>query len=366
MAPLNSAVIGYGFSAKTFHIPFILHNAGYNLYSIVQRSPTDTNSAKKDFPEVRVYHDAYEAIDDENVDVVVITSTNASHFPLARDAMVAGKHVIVEKPFTVTYAEAAELVELAKTTDRKLVVYHNRRWDSDFLTIQSLLTKPDTPLGDIIRFRSHFDCAPNSRTAIESRTWRLASGVPGGGMLFDLGSHLLDQVVILFGSPDTVNCTLFDEASGKNINEEGFVDDGFLIHLRYGNGLNVELHSTQYSVADHQKRFEILGRKGRWIKYGLDCQEEQLQKGIFPGHVEYGLEKSENRGTLQVVDGTKIKAQEWEPLRGGYHNFYEDVRQAITGKSELAVRPEQAALVMRLIELCRRSAVEGRTLQVEF
>jgi scyllo-inositol 2-dehydrogenase (NADP+) len=190
--------------------------------------------------------------------------------------------------------------------------------DSDFLTIQSLLNNPDKPLGDIIRFRSHFDCAPNSRTAIESRKWRLESGVPGAGMLFDLGSHLIDQVVVLFGTPRTVNCTLFDEAGGKNIKEEGFVDDGFVILLGYENRMNgkslspqwthawtnisltqaVELHSTQYSVSTQQKRFEILGSKGRWIKYGLDCQEEQLQEGIFPGHEEYGLERAENRGTV--------------------------------------------------------------------
>ncbi|KAL2844431.1 oxidoreductase [Aspergillus pseudodeflectus] len=365
MAPFNTAVIGYGFSAKTFHIPFIVHNSGYRLYSIVQRSPTDKNSAKRDFPDVRVYHDAYEAINDPSADVVVITSTNGTHFPLARDALLAGKHVIVEKPFTVTYAEAAELVELAKKTERKLAVYHNRRWDSDFLTIQSLLTSPTNPLGDIIRFRSHFDCAPNSRTAIESRKWRLASAVPGAGMLFDLGSHLIDQVVVLFGTPERVNCSLFDEAGGKSIEDEGFVDDGFVILLGYDKGLNVELHSTQYSVSTLQKRFEILGRNGRWIKYGLDCQEEQLQNGILPGHEEYGLERADNQGTLQVVDGTEIRTEEWEPSRGGYQHFYENVRQAITGESELAVRPEQAALVMRLIELCRKSAVEGRTLDVD-
>ncbi|KAL3492304.1 oxidoreductase [Aspergillus germanicus] len=366
MAPLNTAVIGYGFSAKTFHIPFILHDPGYSLHSIVQRSPTETNSAKRDFPDARVYNNAYEVIKDENVDVVVITSTNATHFPLARDALQAGKHVIVEKPFTVTYAEAAELVEIAKNTDRKLAVYHNRRWDSDFLTLQSLLTNPDKPLGDIVRFRSHFDCAPNSRTAIESRTWRLASGIPGAGMLFDLGSHLIDQAVVLFGTPRSVNCTLLDEASGKGIGEERFVDDGFIILLGYDSGSNVELHSTQYSVSNHQKRFEILGRNGRWIKYGLDCQEAQLQRGIFPGHEEYGLERAENQGTLQVVDDSEIRTQEWEPSRGGYQNFYENVRLAIAGESELAVRPDQAALVMRLIELCRRSAAEGRTLPVDF
>ncbi|KAL3472027.1 oxidoreductase [Aspergillus californicus] len=364
MTPLNTAVIGYGFSAKTFHIPFILHNPNFHLHVIVQRTPRDNDSAIKDFPDAVVYHDAYEAIEDASVDVLVITSTNDTHFPLSKRALERGKHVIVEKPFTVTYAEAAELVEIADQMKLQLAVYHNRRWDSDFLTIQSLIKNPAHPLGEIIRFRSHFDCAPNSRTAVESKKWRLASGVPGVGMLFDLGSHLIDQAVVLFGPPKTVMCLLFDEGGRKAVAEEGFVDDGFLIVLGYRNGLTVELHSTQYSVSDHQKRFEILGTKGRWIKYGLDRQEDQLQRGIYPGHAEYGLEKVESRGTLQVISGDAVKTQQWETTPGGYQHFYENVHEAITGESKLAIQPDDAALTMRLIELCRRSAVEGRTLEL--
>ncbi|KAL2824261.1 oxidoreductase [Aspergillus cavernicola] len=362
--PLNTAVVGYGFSAKTFHIPFILHDPGFRLHSIVQRTPRDNDSAIKDFPDAKVYHDAYEAINDQDVDVLVITSTNDTHFPLSKRALENGKHVIVEKPFAVTYAEAAELVDLAEQRNLKLAVYHNRRWDSDFLTIHSLIKAPDNPLGEIVRFKSQFNCAPNSRTAVESKKWRLAHGVPGAGMLFDLGSHLIDQTVVLFGSPRTVMCLLFDEAGRRTVGEEGFVDDGFLIVLGYGNGLNVELHSTQYSVSDRQRRFEVLGTKGRWIKYGLDCQEDQLQNGVYPGHAEYGLERSETRGTLQVVDGDGVRIEKWETTRGGYQHFYENVHAAITGQAELSVKPKDAALVMRLIELCRQSAVEGRTLDV--
>ncbi|KAL4802021.1 oxidoreductase [Aspergillus unguis] len=362
--PLNTAVIGYGFSAKTFHIPFILHDPGFRLYAIVQRTPRDGDSAISDFPDVKVYRDAYDAIRDEEVHVVVITSTNATHYPLAKAALERGKHVIVEKPFTITYDEARELAEVSEKTRRHLAVYHNRRWDSDFLTLRSLLTSPSQPLGDIIRLRSHFDCAPNSRTAVESKKWRLASGVPGAGMLFDLGSHLIDQAVVLFGPPTTVTCLLFDEASGKSIKDEGFMDDGFVIILGYEKRLKVELHSTQYSVSDRQKRFEVLGTRGRWVKYGLDCQEDHLQKGIYPGHEQYGLEAPGNEGTLQVVDGAGVKTQEWASARGGYQHFYANVHDAITGQAELAVKPRDAAFVMYMIELCRQSAVEGRTLTV--
>ncbi|KAL4960520.1 oxidoreductase [Aspergillus stella-maris] len=364
MSPLNVAVIGYGFSAKTFHIPFILHHPGFKLYGIVQRSPRAGNAADDDSPGVKVWKDAFDAINDRNVDVLVITSTNDTHFPLSKMALEAGKHVVVEKPFTITYGEAAELAELSEKTSRVLAVYHNRRWDSDFLTLRSLLSTPSNLLGKIIRFRSHFDCAPNSRTAIESKTWRLKSGVPGAGMLFDLGSHLIDQSLVLFGPPKRVTCLLFDEATGRDVNEEEFMDDGFLIVLHYEGGMKVELHSTQYSVSDNQKRFEVLGTKGRWIKYGLDCQEQQLQKGVYPGHEKYGLEGPGNQGILQVVDGDGVRAEESETMRGGYQDFYSNVHDAITGKAELAVKPRDAAFVMQMIELCRKSAVEGKTLPV--
>ncbi|KAL4878356.1 oxidoreductase [Aspergillus karnatakaensis] len=366
MAPLNTAIIGYGFSAKTFHIPFILHNPGYQLYAIVQRKPTPTNSAASDFPDAKIYHDAYEAIADKNVDVVVITSTNDTHFPLTMAALKGGKHVIVEKPFTVTYKEAAELADLAERTKLVLAVYHNRRWDSDFLTLRSLLSHPTKPLGEITRLRSHFDCAPNSRTALESRKWRLAPSIPGSGMLFDLGSHLLDQAVNLFGTPRAVTCFLFDEVTGKSVCENGFVDDGFIILLAFKrvNGV-VELHSTQYSVTDRQKRFEILGTKGRWVKFGLDGQEEQLQRGIGPGDEGYGVE-TRDTSTLQIVDGQGVKTLSWESARGGYQHFYQNVHDVICsgGQAELEVKPTDAAFVMRLIELCRLSAVEGRTVEV--
>ncbi|KAL4791324.1 oxidoreductase [Aspergillus venezuelensis] len=364
MSVLNVAVVGYGFSAKTFHIPFILHHAGFNLYGVVQRSPRPGNTAGDDFPGVKVWRDAFDSINDENVDVLVITSTNDTHFPLSRAALEGGKHVIVEKPFTITYAEAAELAELSGKTGRILAVYHNRRWDSDFLTLRSLLSSPSNPLGKIIRLRSHFDCAPNSRTAIESKTWRLKAGVPGAGMLYDLGSHLIDQSLVLFGKPKSVTCLLFHEDSGKEVGESGFMDDGFLIVLHYGNGMKVELHSTQYSVSDNQKRFEVLGTKGRWIKYGLDCQEQQLQNGIYPGDETYGLEGPENQGILQVVDGDGVRTEESETMRGRYQDFYANVHDAITGKVKLAVKPRDAAFVMQMIELCRRSAVEGKTLPV--
>ncbi|KAL4950586.1 oxidoreductase [Aspergillus filifer] len=364
MSPLNVTVIGYGFSAKTFHVPFILHHPGLKLYGIVQRSPRAGNSAGDDFPDVKVWRDAEEGINDEAVDVLVITSTNDTHFPLSKSALEKGKHVIVEKPFTITSNEAAELADLSEKTGRVLAVYHNRRWDSDFLTLSSLLSTPNNPLGQIIRFRSHFDCAPNSRTAIESKTWRLKAGVPGAGMLFDLGSHLIDQSLVLFGKPKKVTCLLFDEATGKEVDGEGFMDDGFLIVLHYGNGMKVELHSTQYSVNDNQKRFEVLGTRGRWIKYGLDCQEEQLQKGIYPGHEEYGLEGPETQGILQIVHRDGVRTEQSETMRGGYQHFYANVHDAITGKAELAVKPRDAAFVIQMIELCRKSAVEGKTLPV--
>ncbi|KAL4782326.1 oxidoreductase [Aspergillus varians] len=366
MPSLNAAVVGYGFSAKTFHIPFILHNPGFRLHAIVQRTPRDGNSAVHDFPHAKVYHDAYEAIRDDDVHVLIITSPNDTHFPLSKRALEDGKHVIVEKPFTITYAEAAELAELAAKTGLQLAVYHNRRWDSDFLTLRLLLESPSRPLGNIVRFRSHFDCAPNSRTAVESKKWRLASGVPGAGMLFDLGSHLIDQTVVLFGPPRSIMCLLFDEGGRKGIGEEGFVDDGFLIVLGYEKGLKVELHSTQYSVSDRHKRFEILGDKGRWIKYGLDCQEDQLQRGIRPGHTEYGLEKLANHGILQVLHGDSLRTQTWESRGGGYQIFYQNVHDAISGRAELVVKSTDAAFVMHLIELCWHSAVEGRTLDVRF
>ncbi|PLB47481.1 oxidoreductase [Aspergillus steynii IBT 23096] len=366
MSLLNVAVVGYGFSAKIFHLPFIQHHPGFRLHAVVQRTPRSNDNPGTDFPGIRVYRDAYEAIEDEQVDALVVTSTNDTHFPLSRDALEKGKHVIVEKPFTVTYAEAVALADLAAKKSRQLAVYHNRRWDSDFLTLRSLLGSPHQPLGRIVRFQSNFDCSPNSEIGMGAKGWRLTAGVAGAGLLFDLGSHLLDQAVVLFGAPQSVTAVLLDEAGGKGVKEEGFMDDAFMIILQFQAGVTVELQATQHSVSDRHKRFEIRGTKGRWIKYGLDGQVEQLQTGIHPGNEDYGVEKPQNNGTLQVLQPESgVRTVQWEAERGGYDQFYQNVYEAIAGRAELAVQPKEAAFVMRLIELCRQSAEQGRTVGVD-
>lgn len=261
MAPktYNVAVIGYGMSAKVFHIPLIQVVTQFKLYAIVQRNPKPEDDAEKDHTQIKAYRSSEEMVNDAAVDVVIVTTVPASHFELCKLALEHGKHVVVEKPFTPTSKEAGDLIAIAKKHDRLLTVYQNRRWDTDFLTLSKLLK--ENTLGRVVEFETHFD-RHRPEAPAGSTTWK-ARPLPGGGAGYDLGTHLIDQVVVAFGLPDRVTGFV---GSQRAHNPEG-VEDSCTILLHYeSKGLLATVKAGVVSPEVEQLRYWVRGENGSYKK----------------------------------------------------------------------------------------------------
>jgi hypothetical protein len=254
--PFNVAIIGYGLSAKVFHIPLILAlPADFKLYGIVQRSPKPDNDASKDHPGIKLFRSVDEAYTDPEVDVVVITSIPATHFQMCKDALEAGKHVVVEKPFVPTAKEADCLINIQKETGKLLTVYQNRRFDSDFLTLRKIIDEGS--LGDIAEFETHFD---RHRPDPPAATWK-AADEPGNESIYDLGTHLIDQVYSLFGLPERVTGFVYRQRKGV----EGGSNDSHTVLLHYGQMI-ATVKAGVVSPEVEQLRFWVRGTGGSFRK----------------------------------------------------------------------------------------------------
>ena len=354
----NVGVIGYGLSAKMFHIPFITAAPEFTLYAVVQRNPKPDDDAEKDHPGIKSYRSTEDMVGDPSVDVVVVTTTPTSHLSLAKLALNANKHVLVEKPFTPTSAEANELVDLAASKKLLLTVYQNRRFDSDYLTLSKYVK--DNTLGRVVEFETHFD---RHRPEVpQSDSWKYQVA-PGSGAIYDLGTHLMDQVVHLFGLPSRVTAFIGSQRQGES---KGF-EDSCTVLLHYKDGLLATCKAGVVSPEVEQLRYWVRGEKGSFRKYHLDVQEEQLKAGMRPGDQGYGVEPKERHGILNTVQpGGKIASgivPTVEPAT--YTEFYRSFARALVGEqSSLPVDPKIAAKVIRLVELAKVSSDEGRTVDV--
>jgi scyllo-inositol 2-dehydrogenase (NADP+) len=333
-------LVGFGFAGRTFHAPVIRAVPGLQLSCIVQRVG---DSAREKYPDVRVAGNIDELLADKSTRLVVIATPNATHFELARQCLLAGRDVVVDKPFTNTSREAQELDEIARSEGRVLSVFQNRRWDGDFITVRQLIDSGT--LGRLALFESHFD---RYRLARRPDAWREAAG-PGSGVLFDLGPHLVDQALALFGMPEAIAADVRIER------DDAVVDDAFDILLRYPKW-SVVLRATMLACAAGP-RFVLNGTLGTYVKYGLDPQEEALKRGGEPGMPGWGEEEPSQWGTLTLAEGDRQQVRT-EP--GDYREFYANVRDAILLKAPLAVTARQAARVIRLIELARESSKQWR------
>lgn len=330
---INVGIIGYGLSGRVFHAPFLDVNPGFRLKSIVERY---NDFSKNVYPYIYVINDYRDLLSDEEIDLVVITTPNTLHYPMAKEALLAGKHVVVEKPFTTTTKEADELIELANFKDRKLFVYQNRRWDGDFLTIKNF--RKYNMLGDIEHFESHFD---RFRPELVLGSWR-EDELPGGGVLYDLGPHLIDQALQLFGLPQGVTAII------ENQREESKVDDFFKLILSY-EGCELVLTAGML-VEESTPRFIIHGNNGSFIKYGLDPQEAALKRGEKPNIEGWGLEAEENYGFVIVEFEDEQTEGRIITEAGCYQEFYNNVYDVIVDGAEMAVKPEEARDVIGIIE----------------
>jgi scyllo-inositol 2-dehydrogenase (NADP+) len=342
---LNVGIIGFGFAGRTFHAPVIRAVAGLRLAAIVQRTGSE---AANTYPDVRIVRNVQELLSSASLQLVVVATPNTSHFDLARRCLQAGCHVVIDKPFATSYAEAAELVSLAEKCGRLLSVYQSRRWDGDFKTVCHLVGSD--ALGRVVRFESHYD---RYRLQLRPGAWREKPDA-GSGVLFDLGPHLIDQAVALFGTPEAVNADVRIERDGA------LVDDGFDVTLLYPR-LRALLSATMVA-SKPGPRFLIHGTKGSYIKHGLDPQENALKLGEIPGGRDWGKEPPEAWGTLSQVEADKVTERAVPTEAGDYRGYYENVRDAILGKAALAVTPQAALSVMRVLELAQQSSRERRVI----
>lgn len=343
-AVLRVGIVGYGFASKTFHAPLITAVPGLALTAV---SSSDPAKVLADWPEVSVEPSPEALFARPDIDLVVIPTPNTTHAPLAQAALAAGKHVVVDKPFTITLAEAESLNRLAREQNRLLSVFHNRRWDADFLTLKKVIESGE--LGEIQHFESHFD---RYRPEVRSR-WR-EQALPGSGLWYDLGSHLLDQVLQLFGLPETIWLDTAIQRKGAQ------ADDWFHALLRYGQ-TRVILHGSAL-VPELGPRFAVHGERGSFIKFGLDPQEDSLKAGNFPPATNWGEDPLKSRLTVWKNGEALHRDQACEP--GNYPAYYAGVRDAISGKGQNPVPAEEAIRVMRLIELGLASSLERRELTV--
>ena len=345
-------LVGYGFAGRTFHAPVIAGVPGLRLAAVASSQP---GVVQRDWPQVRVFADPAALLASADVDVVVIATPNDSHHALARAALEAGKHVVVDKPFTMDLAEAQDLVALAKAKQRVLSVFHNRRFDADFLTLQDVLSSGR--LGRLVYFESHFD---RYRPQVLAR-WRDQPGA--GGIWPDLGSHLVDQAVQLFGVPDAIHADM------GPIRDQALTEDYFHVQLRSEQGahagLRVVLHSTTVAAAP-APRFLVHGTLGSYVKHGVDPQEDALKAGARP-HLDslgdWGADPAPGHLTVPG-DSAVVGVQEVPSRPGNYMAYYAAVRDAVWGVGANPVTPEQASQVMALLALGRESSVQRRELRV--
>ncbi|MEO0332264.1 MAG: oxidoreductase [Bacteroidota bacterium] len=344
---IQVALASYGMSGKVFHTPLITTHPDFHLSKVLERH---RNDAEADYPDVTTVRQFNDLLSDENIDLIVVNTPNAYHFDMTKAALEAGKHVVVEKPFTNTVTEAEELINIANQQDRLLTVFQNRRLDSDFLTVQKVL---DQQLcGRVVEYEAHYD---RYRNYIQPDTWKEESG-PGSGILYNLGSHMIDQALVLFGIPETLFAKLSVQRAG------GKAPDAYHIILSYPNK-QITLKSS-YLVRDEGPRYKILGDLGTFTKYGLDPQEDDLKAGKTPSNEHWGTEPKTIWGTLNTeLNGLPFRGKVTSEV-GNYLAFYDNLAQAISGKSQLLVSPEEAKQVIHLIELAYQSHESGQELKV--
>ena len=316
------------------------------------------------YPGVKVLRSLKEVLRDPAVELAVVSTPNPTHFEIAKECLEAGKHVVIDKPFAGTSEQATELIGLARSKGVLVVPFHNRRWDGDFLTVKKLVA--EGAVGRLVTFESHFD---RFRPIPRENTWK-ESGDQANGMLWDLGPHLLDQCLALFGAPETIT------ASVRSDRDQTEIEDAFDITLSYvKDGRQLLAHArASYLVCDPAPRFVLHGTRGSFKKFGVDPQEPKLVAGAKAppmGSTEVWLQEPENAwGTLKVApdprDPGTVVTRQVKTEVGDYRGFYANVRDAVLGTAELEVNPEHGFQAVKLMELARESSAEGCALKVDF
>jgi predicted dehydrogenase len=343
---IDVGLIGFGLAGRAFHAPVIHAVPGLRLAAVLQRQG---NEAAEKYPGVRIVRTMDELLAMREVRIVIIATPNDTHYSLARRCLEAGRDVVVDKPFTTTLEEANSLVQIAKETGRLLTVYQNRRYDGDFQAIRQLVA--DGILGRIVRFETSYD---RFRPQLKPGAWR-ETARPGAGILFDIGPHLIDHALMLFGLPEAVTADVRAER------DNAVADDAFDITLHYPYNLRAVLRSSILAAAP-RTRFVLLGTKGSFLKQKVHPLENDLRHGRLPANGVWGAEPEEEWGVLTVPAGDSFESRRIPSINSDYRDFYSNLRDAILGEAKPAVSPEWALDVMRVLELARESSEKRRTI----
>lgn len=336
--PIRTALVGFGSVAEKMHAPLIDVCPDLEFIGVVERNG---NRCQDKYPNAITYRSLNELLEANGADLICITTPNEFHFPMAKQCLLAGKHLVVDKPVTIFSDEAEELKALAEEKNLICSVFHNRRFDGDIMTLQKLID--EKTLGDLVYLESHFDrFRPNV-----SENWR-EKEVPGNGITYDLGSHLIDQVVLLFGPPDSI------QADIQKQRKDAVADDHFDIILFYP-AFKARVTAGVLVNAPTPK-YLLLGEKGSYQKFGLDVQEQAFKDGKRPEGENWGVEPAENWGKLYLSSETVP----YPTLNGDYRIFYQNVADAISKGTPLKVTIDQTIIVLKLIEASFLSNKLGR------
>jgi len=337
---IDVGLIGFGLAGRAFHAPVIRAVPGLRLSAILQRGG---NEAAERYPDVQTVRSLEELLAIRAIRLVVIATPNQTHYPLAQQCLAAGRDVLVDKPFTTTVPEAEGLIQLAQKTGRLVTVYQNRRYDGDFAAIRGLVASG--VLGRIVSFETNYD---RYRPQLKPGAWRERPG-PGTGIFFDIAPHLIDHALVLFGMPEAVTADIRVERDGA------LTDDAFDVVFHYGRGMRAVLRSSILAAAP-RPRFVIHGTRGSFVKQSFDPQESNLRNGRIPMDTAGGAEPEEKWGVLTMAEGDAMIQKRIPSAACDYRDFYANLRDALLGHGTLAVTPQWALDVMRLLELARESS----------
>lgn len=347
--PLNVGLSAYGLSGRVFHAPLISAHPGFHLKKILDRN--GKGLAKEKYPQVEVANDYDNLLNDDTIDLIVVNTPEHTHYELGTQALSAGKHVIIEKAFTATSQEAQSLIDLAASKGKMLSVFQNSRWHGDFITIQKILN--NKLLGRLVEFEAHYD---RYRNVIQKDSWK-EEPKPGIGSLYNLGSHLIDQALVLFGLPHSLWADLSIQRP------EGKVYDCFEVTLYYED-LKVVLKSS-YLVREPGPRYVLHGTAGSFVKHGSDGQEFLLKAGKSPLDGDYGYDPRQQWGKLNTQLGDLHFEGNIETSRGSYMGFYDNIYAVLRANKSLTVKPEQALNTIKIIEAAIKSNSEKRLIYLE-
>lgn len=341
---IKTGLASFGLSGRVFHAPLLAVHGAFELTAICERS---TQEAAKKYPDAIITRSFDELLNLPDIDLVVVNTPDTTHAEFCRKALLAGKHVVVEKPFVFTVAEGEELVALANRQQRMLAVFQNRRWDCDFLTVQKILE--NQLLGRVVEFQSTM---ARFRNYIPANTWK-EEPTRHVGLTYNLGPHLIDQALVLFGMPLAVFARI------NKLRDNSQIDDYFQISLIYPS-LEVTLKSS-YLMREETPRFAIHGTLGSFIKYGNDPQEESLKNGESPISPGFGADKPMKWGLLHTERDGKPYRQPVETEKGNYAAFYDNIAASVLNNEEPLTSAAENLKLIAILEACLRSNAENRT-----